>query len=62
MKVYIIYGDSFWDNCEHIGGRVEGAYATKELAEQAVSALPEWSDDCEIRTSYTITELELQGV
>jgi hypothetical protein len=62
MKVYIIYADSFWDNFEHIGGQIQGAYTTKELAEQVVSTLPEWSDDCEIRTSYKITEHELQGV
>lgn len=59
MNVYIIRCESYWDDGEHIGGKNEGVYATKELAQQVMSDLPEWGDSW--RNVYIITEHELQG-
>jgi len=59
MNVYIIRCESYWDDGEHIGGKNEGVYATKELAQQVMSDLPEWGDSW--RNEYTITEHELIG-
>lgn len=63
MNVYIIRCESYWDDGEHIGGKNEGVYATKELAEQTVKDLPIWEDkDGWLwRNEYTITEHKLQG-